>query len=162
MNKAIFLDRDGTINENPGDGKYVLSPDGLKIPLESIEAIKIFKELGYSVIVITNQSCIGRGLLTWAELEKIHFKLWDETTIDRIRCCPHIPLTDCACRKPKPKMLLDEARQYQIDIEKSYFVGDSITDQMTAANAGCIPIKVGEEPFNTLWDFAQWLKEKER
>lgn len=162
MVRAVFLDRDGTLNESPGQGEYVLHPDQLRIIPSSIKAVKIIKEAGFLAIVITNQSCVSRGLLTNKQLEKIHNKLKQEMNLDDIRYCPHTPLAGCLCRKPKPDMVIEAAKWFQIDIERSYFVGDELKDLMTAINAGCIPIKIKEPPFYTLYAFAMWLREKER
>lgn len=162
MKRAVFLDRNGVLNESPGVGKYVLSPEELRIIPSSIKVVKIIKELGFLAIVVTNQSCVGRGLLTCKQLEAIHSKLKEEMDLDDIKYCPHDPIADCLCRKPKPAMVIESARWFQIDLENSYFVGDELKDIMTGINAGCIPIKIGEEPFYTLYDFAMWLKERER
>lgn len=162
MNRAVFLDRDGVLNQSPELGKYVLSPEELDIIPSSIRAVKIIKELGFLTVVITNQSCVGRGLLTHKQLEGIHNKLKQEMDLDHIRYCPHTPFVGCLCRKPNPDMVIEAAEYFKIDIEQSYFVGDELKDLMTAINAGCIPIKVKEPPFYTLYAFAMWLKEKER
>lgn len=162
MNRAVFLDRDGVLCESPGQGKYILHPDQLRIIPSSIRAVEIIKELDFLTIVITNQSCVGRGLLSNKQLEAIHNKLRGEMGLDDIRYCPHTPSADCLCRKPRPDMVIEAAKWFQIDIEQSYFVGDELKDLMTAINAGCIPIKVKEPPFYTLCAFAMWLSEEER
>lgn len=166
MNRAVFMDRDGTLNtlpgKFPGEGKYVLSPEELHIIPSACRAVMIFRQLGYRTFVITNQSCVGRGLISHKVLGKIHDKLKKAMYIDSIAYCSHTPLDQCKCRKPRPDRIYMLARSWGVDLERSYMVGDTMTDVMTAVNAGCIPIKIGEPPFNMLYDFALWLEDKHK
>jgi len=140
MHKAVFLDRDGVINEERKD--YVKKLEEFEIFENIFDAIKILKEKGFLVIIITNQSAINRNLLTVKELEKIHRYLHNKlksqnTSIDGIFYCPHRPDENCLCRKPKPGLLLQAANDYQINLKDSFFIGDSQTDIDAAKSAGC-------------------------
>lgn len=155
--KAIFLDRDGTINKYVGFlrriEEFELLPD---VP----EAIKLINESGYLAIVVTNQPVIARGEVTWQELEEIHNKMETElgkqgAFLDEIYYCPHHPhkgyegeipelKIDCDCRKPKPGMLIQAAEKWNIDLNKSYMIGDSDSDIQAGEAAGCKSIKIVE------------------
>src|SRR3990170_3023018 len=144
--KPVFLDRDGTIVVHE---PYLSSPDQLKLLPNAAEGIRLFKESGYLVIVITNQSGIARGFFDEERLTLIHKKLMsmlkDEgVEIDDIYYCPHYTegvveeyKLDCDCRKPKPKMLLDAAKKHNIDLIQSLMIGDSEVDMLAGKNAGC-------------------------
>jgi D,D-heptose 1,7-bisphosphate phosphatase len=148
--KAVFLDRDGTINRYVGFltdiGQFELLP-GVS------EAIKAINQSGYLAIVATNQPVIARGEVTFSQLDEIHDKMEtllgrDGAYLDGIYFCPHHPdrgfpgevpelKIDCDCRKPKPGMLLKAARDFNIDLSQSYMVGDDDKDVLTGRNAGC-------------------------
>ncbi|HKG21604.1 MAG TPA: D-glycero-beta-D-manno-heptose 1,7-bisphosphate 7-phosphatase [Blastocatellia bacterium] len=142
---AIFLDRDGTINEDIG---YVSAPDELKIYPWAAEAIRLFNEAGLKVIVITNQSGVARGMYSEETLNAIHDRLREElgrheARIDGAYYCPHHPeigveqyRRKCECRKPLDGMLKRAARDHAIDLELSYMVGDKASDINLASNAG--------------------------
>lgn len=144
--KAVFLDRDGTIVV---DTHFLSSPDQLKLLPNAAKGIRLFKENGYLVIVVTNQSGIARGFFDEGRLILIHEKLVsmlkDEgAMIDDIYYCPHLTegiieqyKLDCDCRKPKPKMFLDAAKQHNIDLTQSLMIGDSEVDMLAGKNAGC-------------------------
>jgi len=143
---AVFLDRDGTIVVHE---PYLSSPDQLKLLPNAVEGIRLFKESGYLVVVITNQSGIARGFFDEERLVLIHKKLMrmleeEGITIDDIYYCPHHTegvieqyALDCDCRKPKPKMLLNAAKQHNIDLTQSLMIGDSEVDMQAGKNAGC-------------------------
>ena len=148
--KAIFLDRDGVINQF---GNYVRDASKFVLTENACEAIKLINESGYLAIVITNQPIVARGDTTIAELENVHAKM--ETLLgqsgaylDGIYYCPHHPdkgfegevpelKIDCECRKPKIGLLLKAKERFNIDFSKSWFVGDTDRDVMTGNNAGC-------------------------
>lgn len=142
---AIFIDRDGTINEDIG---YVSHPDQLVIYSFAAEAIRRINQAGLKVIIITNQSGIARGLYTEATLKAIHDKLRRELAregaqIDGVYYCPHHPhIGDepyrkiCDCRKPQPAMLERAATEYDIDLSQSFVIGDKASDINLATNAG--------------------------
>ena len=139
-NKTVFLDRDGVINEQRID--HVKDIDEFKIFSGVGEAIKLLKEKGYLVIIITNQSVIGRNIISETKLEEIHLKLKNylkqyNTYVDSIYHCPHTPEQNCNCRKPKPGLLIKASEDFNIDLEKSYFIGDSESDLTAASEAKC-------------------------
>jgi D-glycero-D-manno-heptose 1,7-bisphosphate phosphatase len=142
---AIFLDRDGTINEDIG---YVSSLDELIIYPFAARAVRLINEAGLKVIVITNQSGIARRLYNEPMLAAIHERLIDELAgegarIDAVYYCPHHPRIgdapyrqQCECRKPNPGMLRQAAREHDIDLSASYVVGDKASDINLATNVG--------------------------
>lgn len=139
MAKAVFLDRDHTLNPDSG---YISDPNKFDLyPWVPAELAKL-KAKGFLLIVVSNQSGIARGLITWEQLNLIHRKM-DETLerlvqikIDSYQVCPHHPDEECTCRKPKPKLFLDVAKAYGIDLSKSYMIGDRETDMKAGTNAG--------------------------
>lgn len=151
--KAVFLDRDGTINAL---NSFVTAPEKLLLIDGAASAIRRINQAGYLAIVITNQPVIARGEVTIEELEIIHNKLETElgksgAFLDDIYYCPHHPdkgfpgereeyKIDCECRKPKPGMILRGAAKYNIDLSQSYMVGDSRRDVGAAIAAGCTPV----------------------
>ena len=148
--KAIFLDRDGTINKYVG---FLRKPEEFELAENSAEAIKKINSSGYLAVVITNQPVIARGETTYEELEEIHNKMetllgGEGAYLDAIYFCPHHPhkgyegeipelKLDCDCRKPKPGMLLKAAKDLNIDLSQSYMIGDSDIDVEAGVNAGC-------------------------
>lgn len=145
MKKAIFIDRDGTLIHEVG---YLKMLEDLKFTPKAMDALRIFHQLGFLNIVITNQSAVARGLLSPKELKRIHTKLKtlakdEEATIDDVFYCPHLPEgrmapfnIECDCRKPKPGLILQAAKKHRIDLKQSYMVGDKASDLELAANAG--------------------------
>ena len=140
MTKAIFLDRDGVINQERKD--YVKKLDEFIILDKTSDAINIIKNHGFLVIIITNQSPINRKLLSVETLNKIHEKLQSyleryDTSFDGVYFCPHTPSENCECRKPKSGLILQAVIDFQIDLSESYMIGNSETDIHAAKNAGC-------------------------
>lgn len=156
--KAVFLDRDGTIVIHE---PYLSSPEQLQLLPNAAEGIRLFKKSGYLVIVITNQSGIARGFFNEERLAVIHKKLMsmlksEGIEIDDIYYCPHHAegivesyKVDCDCRKPKPKMLLNAAKEHNIDLTKSLMIGDSEVDMMAGKNAGCTCVLIKNSTANT-------------
>ncbi|MFP4054389.1 MAG: D-glycero-beta-D-manno-heptose 1,7-bisphosphate 7-phosphatase [Phycisphaerae bacterium] len=149
--KAVFLDRDGTINEDTG---YVSSPDEVKL-LPGVElAIKSLAQAGYLIVVVTNQSGIARGMFTEQTLESIHQRLTEMlqdkgARIDSYYCCPYLAdgaveqyAVDSDLRKPRPGMLLNAAEEMDIDLSRSWMVGDSARDVEAGQRAGCRTIRL--------------------
>ena len=150
MQKAIFLDRDGTINVYKG---FLRRIEDFELAGGVAAAIRLINESGYLCIVVTNQPVIARGEVTEAQLREIHNKmetlLGDEGAyIDGLYYCPHHPhkgyegeipelKIECGCRKPKPGMLLQAARDYNIDLGESWMIGDSENDVLAGKAAGC-------------------------
>ena len=146
--KAIFLDRDGTINKYVG---FLRNIDDFELIEGVAEAIKLINQSGYLAIVVTNQPVIARGEVTWEELNEIHKKMAtllgkEGAYVDGIYICPHHPdkgfegerpeyKIDCDCRKPKPGLLLQAAKDFNIDLSESYMIGDSHRDVEAGENA---------------------------
>jgi D-glycero-D-manno-heptose 1,7-bisphosphate phosphatase len=142
MTRAVFLDRDGVINRKPPEGRYVTCWEDLHILPGVVEGIALLNRTGFCVIVVTNQRCIAKGLMTVAELEKMHQRMSDflaraGANIDGIYYCPHEMEPPCNCRKPAPGMLLDAARSRGIELPASWMIGDSDIDIEAGRNAGC-------------------------
>lgn len=130
MNKAIFLDRDGTINVDFG---YVYKTESLEFLPGTIEALRIFQELGYLLIIITNQSGIGRGYFTWEDADLFNQAMAQQlkehgVILSDFLTCPHAPEEHCECRKPSPFMIIEAIRKYDISPSKSYMFGDKKSD----------------------------------
>ena len=145
--RAIFIDRDGVINRRrPGD--YVLDWSQFVFMPGIREALKQLASLGLPLIVISNQAAVGKGLLDAVRLEEITVKmhqalLEDGTTLAAAYYCPHRIEDDCPCRKPKPALLFSAAADFNIDLSRSIFIGDSDTDVQAALAAGCAPVLYG-------------------
>lgn len=143
--KLIILDRDGVINEDSDD--YIKSPDEF-IPIAgALTAIARLKQAGYTVVVATNQAGVGRGLFDLGTLDAIHEKLHRELgrvggSLDGIFFCPHHPDEACECRKPKPGLLLEIARRFQVSLESVPVIGDALRDVEAARAVGALPILV--------------------
>jgi len=130
MNKACFLDRDGTINIDYG---YVYKIEDFHFIDSVIEGLKRLNDLGYLLIVISNQSGIGRGYYTTTDANKVFDYMVDKLNesgikISKYYYCPHIDADCCECRKPKLKLFEDAIREFDIDLKKSYAIGDKIRD----------------------------------
>lgn len=128
MNKAIFLDRDGTINVDKG---YVYKYEDFEYTEGAVEALKLFKENGYLLIIVTNQSGIARGYYSEEQFLTLHDKINDNLkeqgiVIDDVYYCPH--LEGCKCRKPQTYLFRKAAIDYDIDWEQSYAIGDRMRD----------------------------------
>ena len=135
--KVIFLDRDGVINHDSG---YIGKIENFHFIDRVFEACKYFISIGYEIIVITNQSGIGRGYYTqndFEELTKYMLQKFEENGVKILRVyhCPHSPEVNCSCRKPNTKMIEDACRDFEIDLNKSWLIGDKISDIKTAINA---------------------------
>ena len=161
MNKAVFLDRDGVINL---DKAYVSKIEDFEFCEGVFEALKHFQNLGYLLIVVTNQPGIGRGfyseedfqiLSDWMQKELLHVKI----KIDAIYHCPHAPEANCACRKPKSGMFFKAIEDFDIDVANSWMIGDKQTDMDAAIGAG-IPntILLGKTSVNFILDTINLIK----
>jgi len=151
IRRAVFLDRDGVINESNG---FITDVRDVKIIKEVPEAIKILNKHFY-VIVITNQPQVARGLCTEKEAKKINSHIIKDlrksgAKIDAVFYCPHHPekhsdtpktarkyRIDCGCRKPKIGMIVQAKKRFRLDLKKCYFVGDTTVDIKTGKNSGC-------------------------
>jgi D-glycero-D-manno-heptose 1,7-bisphosphate phosphatase len=149
MQNVVFLDRDGVINHDSPD--YIKSWSEFEFLPGSLEALKQLTLNGLPVIIITNQSAIGRKMISRENLDVIH-DMMNKTVqssggeIKDIFYCPHMPQDRCDCRKPKPGLIYRAKKRYRIDLETSIMVGDSAKDIECARNAGCgsaILVKTG-------------------
>ena len=148
---GIFLDRDGTIVE---EKEYLSRPEQLVLLPHAAEAIKLFNQKGLPVLVVTNQSGVARGFFSEETVQKINYALAEtlhatEAVVDRWYYCPHHPKygderyrQQCSCRKPNIGMLEQGARDFNLDLARSYMVGDSLSDLEAARNAGTKAILV--------------------
>lgn len=141
-NRAVFIDRDGTMAR---DVNYCRHPEDFELFPNTARAIKLLNEHGFKVIVITNQSGIARGYFTKEALAQIHEKMKAELAkigawVDGIFYCPHHPDDNCDCRKPKPKLVLQAAKKHNIELERSFVVGDLELDIGLGKAAGCTTI----------------------
>lgn len=159
--KAVFLDRDGTINKYVG---FLRDINDFELLPGVAQAIKKINESGYLVIVVTNQPVIARGEVTINKLNEIHNKMEtllgkEGAYVDAIYYCPHHPhkgyegevpelKIDCECRKPKPGMLIQASKDFNIDLSKSWMIGDSENDILSGKKAGCKTVLVGEDDFD--------------
>ena len=163
--KAIFLDRDGTINKYVG---FLRKIDDFALIDGVSEAIKKINVSGYLAIVVTNQPVIARGEVTFDELDEIHRKMEtllgkEGAYIDKIYYCPHHTdggfageikelKINCECRKPKPGMLLQAAKEFNIDLSKSWMIGDGENDIKAGKAAGCHTVYIGDKETNVKFD----------
>ena len=143
VNCAVFLDRDGTINEDPG---YLGKPSDVKLFPGASKALSELKSrLNCKLVVISNQSGVARGLITKAMVNSVNERIneilsEDKVSIDAFYYCPFHPEfnteEECECRKPSPKLIFEAAKDFEIDLSKSYFVGDTTSDILCGINAG--------------------------
>jgi D-glycero-D-manno-heptose 1,7-bisphosphate phosphatase len=142
MSKAVFLDRDGVINQKPPEGEYVTRWEDFHILPGVAEGVALLNRAGFTVIVVTNQRCIAKGQVTVVELENMHQRMTallagSGAIIDGTFYCPHEIEPVCECRKPAPGMLLSAAALHGIDLSASWMIGDSDIDIQAGVNAGC-------------------------
>ncbi|MFC0273549.1 D-glycero-alpha-D-manno-heptose-1,7-bisphosphate 7-phosphatase [Metabacillus herbersteinensis] len=173
MRKAVFLDRDGVINEVLSKRvKFVNKPEQLFLLAGVGEGVKLLNDFGYHVFVVTNQGGVGLGYMKEKMLISIHERMEREIgkaggRIDDVIYCPHSPHAGCVCRKPEPEMLLSLARKHNILIEESYMVGDRDVDIIAGKQAGTKTILIGNKSdrdqfqadhhFPSLYKAAVWL-----
>lgn len=138
--RAIFLDRDGVICENRAD--YVKSWAEFEFLPQAKESLARLSDLNLPIIIVTNQSAIGRDIIPAEVVEDIHRRMMVEITahggrIDRIIYCPSHPNQNDPCRKPEPGMLLQAAQELNLDLTRSYMVGDAVSDLLAGQRVGC-------------------------
>lgn len=145
-NKAVFLDRDGVINQKMPESDYVKNWQEFIFLPGVLDALKILSKLNYKNIIVTNQRGIARGFLTEDDLAKIHQKMLDvieknNARIDKIYYCPH-EIDACDCRKPSPKMFLQARRDFSLDLSSSWIIGDSESDILSGKIIGAKTILI--------------------
>lgn len=143
--RAVFLDRDGVICENRPD--HVKSWSEFRFLPGALAALRRLASAPFAIVVVTNQAIVQRGVVPAAAVEDIHQRMaWhirqSGGRLDAIYYCPHRPEDDCACRKPKPGLLIQAARDLGLQLDHSYLVGDALTDVEAALAAGCQPLLV--------------------
>jgi D-glycero-D-manno-heptose 1,7-bisphosphate phosphatase len=151
LKRAVFLDRDGVLNHVVWRGGKPASPrtaDELEIDADAPAVVAALRAAGFLVFAVTNQPDIRRELMTPADLAAIHAKLNAALSLNEIACCPHDDRDACDCRKPKPGMLLDLARRWNIDLTRSWMIGDQDRDMACARAAGCTGLLIGRD-YNT-------------
>ena len=142
---AVLLDRDGTLNESPNG--YVTSVDEF-VPIPgAFEAVGRLCRAGWPVVLATNQSCVGRGIATREDVDRVHAecaRIAAESggAFDGFHVCPHAPDEGCSCRKPLPGLLLQAASQHDYDLFRSYVIGDSLRDLIAGRSAGATSLLV--------------------
>jgi histidinol-phosphate phosphatase family protein len=160
---TVILDRDGVLNRKPPRAQYVKSWDEWEWLPGSLEALRMLREAGYRVVIVSNQAGINRGAMSSADLEQIHEKMKAEVEragghIEGIYYCPHDWDEGCECRKPKPGMLFQAQREFHLDLSKTLFIGDDERDGMAADAAECLFEMV--TPSRSLRDIAGGLTEQ--
>ena len=136
---AVFLDRDGVIIENRND--YIKSWDEVHFLPKVFEALRRLTQSEYALVLVTNQSAVGRGIISWEQAMEINQRVIAEIEarggrVDASYLCPHHPDEGCACRKPAPGMLLRAAEELGLDLAHSYAIGDALSDIQAAQVAG--------------------------
>jgi histidinol-phosphate phosphatase family protein len=147
---AVILDRDGVLNKRPPRAEYVRRPEEFEWLPGAREALRLLNERDYRVIVVSNQAGVARGAMSQSDVERVNDRMRAESQaaggrIDAVYYCPHGWDDGCECRKPKPGMLFDAARDFQLDLTRTVFVGDDERDAQAAEAAGCGSVLVSDE-----------------
>ena len=181
MTKLVFLDRDGVLVRFPGRGKYVTRLSQVKPIRRSAEAVALLTKAGFDLVVISNQGCVSRGMITKAQLKKFTERMlgWIKKKggkIRRVFYCPHQSSDGCLCKKPETLMMEKAVKGRKISRRGAFFIGDSAEDVEAAKRFGCrsilvlsggnkkrdirfLPVKP-DFVKNNLWDAAKWLTQK--
>jgi len=172
MKRAVFLDRDGVLNQavvRNGTPYPPANAAELVLAPNAVEALRELKAQGFLLLVVTNQPDVAKGITTRASVEEINRKLAAELPVDEIFVCYHKDGDGCDCRKPKPGMLLEGARKYNVDPAGSFMVGDRWRDVEAGQNAGCRtvfidggyeerqPARPADARVHSLRDAADWI-----
>jgi D-glycero-D-manno-heptose 1,7-bisphosphate phosphatase len=143
--RAVFLDRDGTLIEDTG---YLSRPEEVRVLPGVTAALGRLAAAGYALVVVTNQSGIGRGYFSEDDYRAVDraFRSAIGVPLDAVHLCPHAPEANCSCRKPAPGMLRTAARELGIELERSWAVGDRERDVLAGLAAGCRAVLIGGGP----------------
>ncbi len=150
-NSALFLDRDGVINRKAKEGDYIKSGEEFQFLRGAKGAIRKLNKKGFLVIVVSNQRGVSKGIMTEADLKEIDTKMQEGlrkvgARIDGIYYCPHDIPDHCGCRKPAPGLLFRAAKEQDIDLDRSWIIGDSPSDIEAGKRAGCKTIFIRSSP----------------
>jgi len=142
---AVFFDRDGTLISDTG---YISCPEDVRLLPGAVDLLKYLRKSGYLLVVVSNQSGVGRGLITELQAAQVHERFisllaQQGVLLNGIFYCPHAPEIHCDCRKPLPGMLLKAAEQLDIDLARSYMIGDKPSDCEAGQAAGCNTFLLG-------------------
>ena len=160
-NKAVFLDRDGTIIVDHG---YIKDPQKVDIMPGISEAIDALIDSGFLLFIVTNQSGIARGMMTITDVNRVNDKMLSYIGRDKVKeilICPHGPEEKCSCRKPGIKLVEEAGKRYKLDLKHSYSIGDKDCDKQLGDNFGGTGIKVGDNGIKNLLDAVTFIIEKE-
>lgn len=143
---AVFLDRDGTLIDDVG---YISDPSDVRLVPGAADALQALRAAGFRLVVVSNQSALGRGLVTQEQADAVHQRFVEELEraggqLDAAYYCPHTPEERCDCRKPLPGLIIDAARELELDLERSFMVGNSDVDVAAGKAAGCRAILLAD------------------
>lgn len=163
---GVILDRDGVINERIPNG-YVLGWNDFRWRPDAIAAMTVLSRAEYPIVVVTNQSCVGRGMLSQSGLVAIMQRMHAELDARNIRlagwyCCPHAPDAGCECRKPGNAMLIACGRDLHLDLARSYVIGDSPSDVAAGESVGCTSYLIDPAATGSFEAVAREIVSKER
>jgi len=159
-NKAIFLDRDGTLMFDHG---YIKDPKLVDVLPGVKEALDLFIKDGFKLFIVTCQSGVGRGMMTMDDVNKVNarlFELLDKDKFTDVLVCPHSPQEKCPCRKPATLLIEQAAKKYSLDLKNSYSIGDKDSDKELGINMGGKGIKLGEGKIKSLLDAAKHITQR--
>jgi D-glycero-D-manno-heptose 1,7-bisphosphate phosphatase len=159
--RAVFLDRDGVLVCAAPLVDYAHGPltlEDFSLFPNISEPVQRLRDAGFLTVLATNQPAIARGQMSWETLNEMHRLLQAAVPLDDIEVCPHVDADNCACRKPKPGMLLAAAEKLSIDLPGSYFIGDTGRDVKAALAAGVTPILI-DWPYNQKIQVAHRVKD---
>ncbi len=160
LNRAVFIDRDGTIIFDHG---YIKDPLLVELLPKAKEALNLLKKSGFMLFVVTNQSGVGRGMMTISDVQKVNTRMLEllgDNLITEILICPHAPHENCECRKPKTGLIEKISEKYKLDLKASYAIGDKNADKELGENIGGKGIKLGEHNTESLWAAAVEISSK--
>jgi D-glycero-D-manno-heptose 1,7-bisphosphate phosphatase len=149
---AVFLDRDGTLIE---DRHYLGDPDGVELLPNAVEGLRLMRQVGAALVVVTNQSGVARGYFDQSAVHAVNARVTELLAADGVELagiyvCPHGPTDGCDCRKPAPGLLLRAADELGLELASSYLVGDSERDVEAAKRAGATPLLLGSDAADLL------------